>query len=122
MATAKAAVMTAREEATELARGLAIKGHSKWKIRKRLAERGLAGQLEDCRLDELWAEGRYLDGLIPKRISLRLQVGVGIAILLWGGFLMWWSRNPFVFRYGSQCVVLGLVLLGNAAWERHNDP
>lgn len=114
--------MTSRKEAIELAREWAIKGHSKWEIRKRLAKKGLAGQLEDYRLDELWNEGRYLDGLIPKRISLRLQVGVGIAILLWGGFLMWWSRNPFVFRYGFQCVVLGLILLGNAAWERHNDP
>jgi hypothetical protein len=92
-------------------RTLAIKGHSKPVIRRRLAKAGLDGLTEAYRLEELFEEGRWIANCFPPKPNSGLPLIVGILMMLWGGLVMWYTTIPQLDGYGARVVAMGLMLV-----------
>ena len=105
--------MFIREDAKERAKELAVQGHSKTAIRKRLEKEGMAGLLDDYSLEAIVSEGRSIGHFMPAKPNKLLArvVGVIAVIMGIGGLYLGGTGRWAPGNFGWAALCLGAILI-----------
>ena len=105
--------MFIREDAKERAKELAVQGHSKAAIKKRLEKEGMAGLLDDYSLQAIVTEGHAIGHFMPAKPNKFLARIIGVIAVLMGigGLYLGGTGRWAPGKYGWAALCLGAILI-----------
>lgn len=105
--------MFIRDDAKERAKELAVQGHSKATIKKKLEKEGMGGLLDDYALQAIVTEGHAIGHFMPAKANKFIARIVGVIAVLMGlgGLYLGGTGRWAPGNYGWTALCLGAILI-----------